>query len=107
MIVLWIILALCLLAMVGSYLVFRIACVRGHEYPWEDNDALRKKIGPSYAALVKDGVDWLRQQQPRDLYLTSYDGLRLHARPALQHLLRVRHLPPPPPVSVLHQGGKQ
>ena len=80
MIVLWIILALCLLAMVGSYLVFRIACVRGHEYPWEDNDALRKKIGPSYAALVKDGVDWLRQQQPRDLYLTSYDGLRLHAR---------------------------
>ena len=86
MIVLWIILALCLLAMVGSYLVFRIACVRGHEYPWEDNDALRKKIGPSYAALVKDGVDWLRQQQPRDLYLTSYDGLRLHARwvPAAQ-----------------------
>ena len=80
MIVLWIILALCLLAMVGSYLVFRIACVRGHEYPWEDNDALRKKIGPGYAALVKDGVDWLRQHQPRDLYLTSYDGLRLHAR---------------------------
>lgn len=35
---------------------------------------------------MKDGVDWLRQQQPRDLYLTSYDGLRLHARwvPAAQ-----------------------
>ncbi len=41
---------------------------------------MEKKLGPSHAALVKDGVDWLRRQQPRDLYLTSYDGLRLHAR---------------------------
>ena len=80
MIFLWIVLALVILALAVSYLAFRIACVRGHEYPWEDDAQMQKKIGPSYAALVKGGVDWLRQQRPRDLYLTSYDGLRLHAR---------------------------
>ena len=80
MIFLWIVLALVILALAVSYLGFRIACVRGHEYPWEDDAQMQKKIGPSYAALVKGGVDWLRQQRPRDLYLTSYDGLRLHAR---------------------------
>ena len=75
MIFLWIVLALVILALAVSYLGFRIACVRGHEYPWEDDAQMQKKIGPSYAALVKGGVDWLRQQRPRDLYLTSYDGL--------------------------------
>ena len=74
MIFLWIVLALVILALAVSYLAFRIACVRGHEYPWEDDAQMQKKIGPSYAALVKGGVDWLRQQRPRDLYLTSYDG---------------------------------
>lgn len=46
MIVLWIILALCLLAMVGSYLVFRIACVRGHEYPWRTTTPCGRKSDP-------------------------------------------------------------
>ena len=34
-------------------------------------------------------------------------GLGPHVRPADQHFLRVRHLPTPPPVGILHQGGKQ
>lgn len=80
MTLLWIVLAVCLVLIAASYGVFRLACVRGREYPWEDEAVMEKKLGPSHAALVKDGVDWLRRQQPRDLYLTSYDGLRLHAR---------------------------
>ena len=80
MTLLWIVLAVCLVLIAASYGVFRLACVRGREYPWEDEAVMEKKLGPSHAALVKDDVDWLRRQQPRDLYLTSYDGLRLHAR---------------------------
>lgn len=56
MIFLWIVLALVILALAVSYLGFRIACVRGHEYPWEVTAQMQKKIGPSYAALVKGGV---------------------------------------------------
>lgn len=80
MIGLWIFLGFCVLLLLAGYLVFRIACVRGHEYPWEDNEAMQKKIGPSYAALIRDGVDWLHAHNPRDVYLDSYDGLKLHAR---------------------------
>ncbi|MFR0733611.1 MAG: hypothetical protein ACLSHU_04855 [Oscillospiraceae bacterium] len=42
MIFLWIVLALVILALAVSYLGFRIACVRGHEYPWEDDAQMQK-----------------------------------------------------------------
>ena len=52
MIFLWIVLALVILALAVSYLAFRIACVRGHEYPWEDDAQMQKKIaGPSAGSL--------------------------------------------------------
>ena len=79
MIWLWIGLGL-LLLLLGSYLVFCGACVRGKERPWTDHEAMEKRVGRSYAALIRSGVEWIERQNPRDVYLTSADGLRLHAR---------------------------
>ena len=41
---------------------------------------MEKRVGRSYAALIRSGVEWIERQNPRDVYLTSADGLRLHAR---------------------------
>lgn len=80
MIALWIVLALAAALLAASYIVFSIACVRDKGYPWEDHEAMVKKVGKSYADIIKGGVTWLRRQEPEDLYLTSEDGLKLHAR---------------------------
>ena len=76
----WLWIGLGLLLLLGSYLVFCSACVRGKERPWTDHEAMEKRVGRSYAALIRSGVEWIERQNPRDVYLTSADGLRLHAR---------------------------
>lgn len=79
MIVLWILLGIVLLLILISLVTFFAVCGR-KEIPWEDHESMVKAVGESYANLIQGGVDWLRAQNPRELTLTSYDGLRLHAR---------------------------
>ena len=78
MIVLWILLGIVLLLILISLVTFFAVCGR-KDIPWENHAAMVKTVGESYANLIQGGVDWLRAQNPRELTLTSYDGLRLHA----------------------------
>lgn len=79
MIAVWILLGLVLVLLLVSLGVFLIVS-RRKNIPWENHEAMLKQVGESYAGLIQGGVDWLREQKPRELTLTSYDGLRLRGR---------------------------
>ena len=63
---------------VGGYTFFA-ACRRGKELDWLDEAAVKKSDFGPYYANIKHGHQWLLEHKARDLYMTSHDGLCLHA----------------------------
>lgn len=61
-----------------SYYVFRKACRRESELPWEDVQALKKTSWAPMAEIIGETAQFLRENQAKDLFTRSYDGLRLH-----------------------------
>ncbi len=63
---------------VGGY-VFFAACGRGKEIDWLARDSVEKTPYGKFYDSILDGHNWLIQHNAADLYMTSRDGLKLHA----------------------------
>ena len=62
-----------------------------------DRAHAEKYVEPEYLETVISGSEWIRDVKAEDLYMTSFDGLHLHARLAV-HSLSNSH-------SRVHRGG--
>lgn len=69
---------LVLVLMSGAY-VFCYACIRTKPLPWLEKDALEKTPYGRFYEHISAGDQWLKDHNAQDLWLDSYDGLRLHA----------------------------
>lgn len=63
---------------VGGYTFFA-ACGRGKEIDWLDEEAVKKTAFAPYHANITHGHQWLSEHNAQELYMTSRDGLQLHA----------------------------
>ena len=73
-----VIISLCLIsALTGAY-VFVVACVRTTELPWLDKEKIQKTpFGMFYDGIVYADA-WLKNHGVSDVYVKSFDGLKLH-----------------------------
>lgn len=76
--VLLILLALAAMLLGAGYYVFRTACRRVKELPWQDAAALQSTMWAPLASRIHESFDWLEKHNARDVYLDSDDGLKLH-----------------------------
>lgn len=63
---------------VGGYTFFA-ACGRGKEIDWLDEEAVKKTSFGPYHANITHGHQWLLEHEAQEVYMTSRDGLKLHA----------------------------
>ena len=61
----------------GSYM-FYVACRRGKEIPWLDEDALKNTVYEKYTHHIAAANRWLQSHKAQDVYVRSADGLKLH-----------------------------
>lgn len=61
----------------GVY-VFIMACLRKKERPWLDREALKGSAYEKYEKLIHDSHQWLTENNVQDIYVNSFDGLKLH-----------------------------
>ena len=69
---------LILILALGAY-VFWTACARRKELPWLVKDEIKRTAYAKYYECMKDADQWLRDHNQKDVYITSDDGLKLHA----------------------------
>ena len=74
--ILLVILAFCL--GVGGYTFF-VACGRGKEVNWSDEEAVRATPFGQFYSHIHEGRLWLRDHNGQDIFMTNRDGLKLHA----------------------------
>jgi len=75
---LFILLAIVALILVSGYCVFIIGCRGRGSIQWLDEKQARKSPWGKYYQVILDSDRWLKMHMAEDLYITSYDGLRLH-----------------------------
>ncbi len=66
-----------LLLIAGGYTFFT-ACRRRPDLPWHDPVKLQKTAYGKHIKLIAYSTNWLIDHHPKDIYVTSGDGLRLH-----------------------------
>ena len=80
----WIVLiclgALALILLLASYIVMRYACRRGHALGTDLDKELRHSSFRHYKDDIVRAQQWLKEQPVQEVFVTSYDGLRLRAR---------------------------
>lgn len=69
---------LLLILLTAGGITFFMACLRRNEYPWHDPEGLKNSPYEKHIRLIEHASSWLRDHNPRDIYVTSEDGLRLH-----------------------------
>ena len=75
-----IIAALLVILFVATAVFFRMAVYRNDSYTLERALArMEKTTLPEHFALIKEGVARFEAEEKQDVYITSRDGLRLHA----------------------------
>lgn len=68
-----------LILLSGGY-VFVIGCVRGKDMPWLIKEEIEKTPYGRFHECMADADRWLTEHEAKDVYITSYDGLRLYAQ---------------------------
>lgn len=63
--------------MTGGY-VFFSACLRKKELPWLVKEEIEKTAYGKYYSLILESNKWLAAHPTEDVYVQSYDGLKLH-----------------------------
>ena len=58
--------------------IFLYACFRGKDTQWMDPDSVRKTVYAPYADVIPKAHKWIMEHNPRDVYIRSHDGLKLH-----------------------------
>lgn len=74
----WLLAAILVLLLVSGGYVFIAACRRRKELPWFVKEELEKTPYGKYYDCIRDADRWL-QEHGQSVYITSDDGLRLHA----------------------------
>lgn len=64
----------------GGYYVFMKACHREKEVLWDDPAALEQTNWAPLADKIQAAARYLEENNVRDIYVQSYDGLKLRAR---------------------------
>ena len=75
------IILLCLVAFcfgVGAYTFF-VACGRGKEVNWSDDEAVKASPFGKYYTHIREGRAFLQDNNARDVYMINREGLKLHA----------------------------
>ena len=70
--------ALLLYFLISGGYMFYVACRRGKELPWLDEEALKKTPYEKYTQHIGAAHRWLQQHKAQDVYFKSEDGLKLH-----------------------------
>ena len=75
------IILLCLVAFcfgVGAYTFF-VACGRGKEVNWSDEESVKASPFGQYYTHIREGRAFIQDHNGRDVYMTNREGLKLHA----------------------------
>lgn len=78
-VILWIAIAVLVLVLFSGCYVFVKACVRRKELPWMEEEKLKKTGYARFYNCILASDAWLKEHNTQDLYMTSHDGLKLHA----------------------------
>lgn len=76
--ILFALLALVILTLVSGLYVFLIGCVRKKDLPWLVEKEIQKTPYGKYYPFIVATDNWLRAHQAQDIYIESFDGLKLH-----------------------------
>ncbi len=74
----YLLVGLILLTVFSGFYVFWVACARRKEHPWLEEAIKQTSYGKYYDA-IQASDKFLREQQAQDVWIESYDGLKLHA----------------------------
>lgn len=77
--VVFILLGIALLVLFSGGYVFFVACRRGKELNWLVREDLEKTPYGEFYENVVAADQWLKQHEVQDVFMQSFDGLRLHA----------------------------
>ena len=78
MIILLVLMGLLLLLLCSGGYMFWNACVRRKELPWFEKKELEKTPYGRYYETILDADRWLGDHDAKDVWIESYDGLKLH-----------------------------
>lgn len=65
------------LLIIGGY-TFAMACVRRKELPWLVKEQIEKTSYGKYYKQIVQADKWLKDHKAADIWIDSYDGLKLH-----------------------------
>lgn len=74
----FVLLSIAVLTLISGLTVFCMACARGKEMPWTDETAILNSRYKKYADVIRTGDRFLQTHDTRQVWITSFDGLRLH-----------------------------
>ena len=77
-ILLFVLLALAILAVFSGGYVFFVACRRMKEHPWLEPEKLKGTDYEKYAQHIQNSDRWLKTHHAQDVFMESHDGYRLH-----------------------------
>ena len=77
---LWILLAALLVVLLAGLGCFELACARRPQPDMADPAVLKQSKYAPLADEILSGIAFWRAQEPEDIFLPSYDGLRLHGQ---------------------------
>ena len=78
-IVLWVFFVVIILLLLFGFYVFVKACVRRKELPWMIEEEIKKTNYAKYYNCIIASDAWLKAHNAQDVYVSSKDGLKLHA----------------------------
>lgn len=76
---LFILIAVIILTLVSGCYVFIIGCLAKKDINWLDKEQAKETPWGKYYPVILDSHRFLMENRAQDVYITSHDGLRLHA----------------------------
>ncbi len=71
--------AILLVTVVSGAYLFVFGCVRRKELPWLVEEEIRKTPYKKFSKHIQAANQWLSEHAAEDVWITSHDGLKLHA----------------------------
>ena len=68
-----------LLLLISGIYTFTVACARRKDVNWLVEEEVKKTSYKKYYSIILDAKQWLDDHGAQDIYVTSDDGLKLHA----------------------------
>lgn len=78
LIALLVMIGLLLLSLASGAYIFCVACCRGKDISWLDEQAISNTPYNQYYSQIVAGDHWLKSHGAQDVFITADDGIRLH-----------------------------